>query len=420
MTNPSAPAVPPCSADRIRDDVETLATFTEPSHPGWTRRAYSKEYTSAREWLASRMADCGLRVRRDAANNLIGTCAGRAGGRALATGSHTDTVEGGGRFDGIAGVLTALEAVRTLHESGITLHHELRVVDFFNEEANAYGLSCVGSRALAGALSQRDLALTDATGESLAQGLARAGGDPASVADCAWTDDELAAFVELHIEQGPVLEQQGYPLAVVTAIAGIDRHLLEFTGQPDHAGATPMDMRRDALCAAAEAVLAVEELAGADGSVGTSGRLEVEPGAANVVPGTARVWAEFRAADRERLDAAASGLGTAAREAAAKRGVEVQVHPLSSVSPVAADPGVQDVLASAADRHGMATRRLFSGAGHDSAHMALLCPIGMLFVPSHGGRSHCPEEWTDPEDLAAGARALAQALVDLDRSADRA
>jgi beta-ureidopropionase / N-carbamoyl-L-amino-acid hydrolase len=412
---PTTPLAPVCSADRIRADFDALASFADPDRPGWTRRAFSSYAVEAREWLAGRMADAGLTVTRDAANNLVGTRPGtRGGGPALATGSHTDTVEGGGRFDGIAGVLVGLEVVRTLRDAGLTLQHDLHVVDFFNEEPNQYGLSCVGSRALAGTLTEEHLALDDGTGETLGEGLARVGGDPERATSCAWGPDALAAFVELHIEQGPVLERKGLPVAVVTSIAGIDRYLLEFTGQPDHAGATPMDVRHDAFCAAAEAVLAVERLAGDGRGVGTTGRVEVEPGAANVVPGVARTWVEFRGGARAWLDDCGHALAEAARAAAAARGVTAQVKPLSAVDPVPADAWVQERLTAGVDRLGLASEPMFSGAGHDAAHMARLAPMGMLFVPSRDGRSHCPEEWTDLEDLATGARALTQGLLALD------
>ncbi|QIZ38842.1 Zn-dependent hydrolase [Saccharopolyspora sp. ASAGF58] len=415
MKTESSPTVPACSAARIRADLDALAEFRAPDRPGWTRPAFSEWYVESRAWMTERMADAGLQVRRDAANNLIGTLAGtRGSGPALATGSHTDTVEGGGRFDGIIGVLAALEVVRTLRDQGIRLRHDLRVVDFFNEEPNQFGLSCVGSRAIAGSLLPAHLELDDGAGDTLAAGLTRVGGDPGRVADAAWDAAEVAAFLELHIEQGPVLEREGLPIAVVSAIAGIDRYRLEFAGQPDHAGGTPMDFRHDAACAAAEAVLAVERLASDGNGVGTTGRIEIEPGAANVVPGTARLWVEFRGGERSWLDACGRALGQDARAAAERRGVKLSVQPLSAVDPVPADPRVREVLANALQRLDLPHRAMFSGAGHDAAHLARLAPMGMLFIPSRGGRSHCPEEWTDLDQVATGARALAQSLIELD------
>ncbi|MQA02471.1 MAG: hydantoinase/carbamoylase family amidase [Streptosporangiales bacterium] len=407
---------PARSAQRISADLEALSQFREEHSPGWTRRAFSQPYIESRHWVAERMRDAGLHVERDAANNLIGTLPGQGPGPALATGSHTDTVEGGGRFDGIIGVLAGIEVVRALRDAGIRLRHELRVIDFFNEEPNQYGVSCVGSRALVGGLTAEQLALDDGAGETLADGIRKVGGDPERVLDLAWHRGDLAAFVELHIEQGPRLELSDLPLAVVTAIAGIDRYRLVFEGQPDHAGATPMDVRRDALCAAAEVVLEIERLAEGTDGVATTGRLQIEPNAANVVPGAAVATVELRDADRRRLDDRGRRLMAAARAAGESRGVQVTSEPLTTVDPVPADDTVQQVLAAAADRLGLPHEAMFSGAGHDAAHMAAIAPIGMLFVPSAGGRSHCPDEWTDLDQVAVGARVLAQALLDLDAS----
>lgn len=410
------PVVAECSVDRIRKDFEALAQFHDPDRPGWTRSAFSPSYIASRDWVAERMSDAGLSVRRDAANNLIGTLSGsNRGGPALATGSHTDTVEGGGRFDGIIGVLAAIEAVRTLRDCGIELEHDLRVVDFFNEEPNQFGLSCVGSRAIAGTLTPDHLMLSDNTG-TLGEGIARVGGDPERIGEAAWSSEEVAAFLELHIEQGPVLEREGLPLAIVSAIAGIDRYRLDFVGQPDHAGASPMDFRHDAACAAAETMLAVERLASDGQGVGTTGRIEVEPGAANVVPGTARIWVEFRGGKRDWLDERGRLLKSEAKDAAARRGLTFEMHSLSAVDPVPADPNVLEMLAQAAKRVDLPNRTMFSGAGHDAAQMAGLAPMGMLFIPSHEGRSHCPEEWSDLDQVACGARALTQGLVELDRA----
>ncbi|EST37302.1 hypothetical protein N566_13660 [Streptomycetaceae bacterium MP113-05] len=402
----------------MRGDFDALAEYHDPERPGWTRGAFSPWYTASRDWIEARMREVGLTVRRDAANNVIGTLPGtKAGTSALVTGSHTDTVEGGGRFDGIIGVLGALEAVRTLADAGIELEHELRVVDFFNEEPNQFGLSCVGSRALVGEIDEQHLRLDDGTGDTMGEALARVGGSPDRLSEARWTEDEVAAFLELHIEQGPVLEREGLPLAIVSAIAGIDRYRFEFTGQPDHAGATPMDYRHDAACAAAEIVLAAERLASGDGQgVATTGRIEIEPGAPNVVPGTARLWVEFRSGERKWLDACSRELEETAHAAAERRGVRGDVQGLSAVDPVAADTRVREFLARGSERLGLPHRTMFSGAGHDAAHMARLAPMGMLFIPSRGGRSHCPEEWTELEQVATGARALAQGLVEIDRA----
>jgi len=406
---------PACDTQRIKGDLETLSTYRDPDAPGWTRSAFSPVGVEGRNWLEGQMKLAGLTVSRDAANNLIGILSGAGSkNKAIATGSHTDTVNGGGRFDGIIGVLAALEVVRSLRDAGITLQHDLRVVDFFNEEPNPYGLSCVGSRAIAGTLTQEQLDLRNSAGQTLAQGLKEVGGDPARALHCRWDQDKLLAFLELHIEQGPALEKSGLPLAVVTSIAGICRALIEFTGQADHAGATPMDVRKDALCAAAESILEVERLASDGSGVGTAGKIESEPGATNVVPASAKVWVEFRGGSQEWLDTRRDHLEEALERISKHRAVGVSCGWLSSVAPVPASEPVQKTIAAAIDQHGFRYTHMFSGAGHDAAHMAHLAPMGMIFVPSRGGRSHTPEEWTDIEEIAVGARILSQVIIRLD------
>jgi N-carbamoyl-L-amino-acid hydrolase len=400
---------------RLQSDLEKLAEFRDPVSPGWTRRVFSPPYISSREWVAARMRDAGLHVEKDAAGNLIGTFAGSVGMQgALVTGSHTDTVAGGGRFDGPLGVLGAIEVARCIREGGLHLRHELRVMDFLGEEPNDFGISCVGSRAVAGTLTAEHLALRDPSGRTLADAIASTGGDPARLREAAWTEGEVSAFVELHIEQGPVLERAGMPLGVVSGIAGIDRLLITFTGQADHAGTTPMDARHDALCAAAEGVLMVEALATEPGGVGTAGRIEALPGALNVVPENVRLWAEFRSTDTDWLKERSRRLLETVLDAGRRRGVVVAMQTLSRTEPVVASDVVRAAMTTAISSLGLESMALPSGAGHDAVQMARLGPAGMLFVPSVGGRSHCPEESTAPEHLQAGVAALLATLLVLD------
>jgi N-carbamoyl-L-amino-acid hydrolase len=400
---------------RIQTDLEALAEFRDPDQPGWTRRVFSEPYIRSREWVASRMRDAGLRVERDPAGNLIGTLAGTGGGPALATGSHTDTVSGGGRFDGPVGVLGAIEVARCIRESGRRLKHDLRVIDFLGEEPNDFGISCVGSRAIAGGLTAEHLTLREPSGgRTLAEALSACGGEPSRIAEAAWAEGGVKAFVELHIEQGPVLEQAGIPIGVVSGIAGIERLQVTFTGQADHAGTTPMGSRHDALCAAADAILAVERLASRGGGVGTAGRIESLPGALNVVPGHVDLWAEFRHTSTRWLETARRTFDEAASAAGARRGVGVAVKTLSRTEPVVASEEVRAAMAEALAQLGLLSIELPSGAGHDTVQMARLGPVGMLFVPSAGGRSHCPEEWTSPEQLESGVNALLATILVLD------
>jgi N-carbamoyl-L-amino-acid hydrolase len=400
------------SLARLQADLDALAGFREPDQGGWTRRVFSDAYVRSRQWLAQTMREAGLLVQRDAAGNLVGVVPGE--GPALVTGSHTDTVAGGGRFDGPLGVLAAIEVARCITRSGRKLNHELRVVDFVGEEPNEFGISCVGSRAVAGTLSAAHLELRDSTGRTLAAAIESVGGDPDRIVDSTWREGEVHAFVELHIEQGQVLEDAGIPIGIVSGIAGIERLHMAFEGEAGHAGTTPMRARHDALCAAAEAVLAVEQVASRGDGVGTAGKIEARPGALNVVPGHAELWAELRHTSREWLDDAVRDLENAVTGIGARRGVRTAIDHLSRTEPVLCSEVVRAAMATTLGEGGLQFRTLPSWAGHDTVQMARLGPVGMLFVPSVGGRSHCPEELTLPRHLEAGASALMATLLALD------
>jgi N-carbamoyl-L-amino-acid hydrolase len=393
---------------RLAADLERIWSFRDQDAPGWTRRVFSAADARARAWVAEAMAGAGLEVETDAAANLFGTLRGTGLPGAIVTGSHTDTVAGGGRFDGIVGVAGAIEAVRCLREAGTGLAHDLVVADFLGEEPNDFGLSCVGSRAVAGALGEEHLSLAGPEGRTLGQALGEAGGCPAGLAGARWRPDRLHCFVELHIEQGPVLEQAGVPVGVVTGIAGIHRLVARFAGRADHAGTTPMPARRDALLGAAEAALAVERLAA--GGVATAGRLEAAPGAFNVVPATAELWAEARSDDARWLARFGRRLETEVAGIGARRQLASSLRWISREPPVPVTGWVADTVARAAASLGIQQLPLPSGAGHDAAQMARLGPMGMIFVPSRGGRSHCPEEWTELEQIGAGIAVLAETL----------
>jgi beta-ureidopropionase / N-carbamoyl-L-amino-acid hydrolase len=285
-------------AGRLWSDVMALAEITDPERP-YTRRSFSPLFLRGRAWLAKRFADAGLAVRIDTAGNLIGRLDGADPSLgAIAVGSHSDTVPSGGRFDGIAGLATGLEVVRSLSDTGTRLAHTIEVIDFLAEEPSEYGLSCVGSRAMVGALDAGMLGLTEPRGERLREALRRVGGDPDRLA--ASRRHDIKTFLELHIEQGIVLESQSLDVGIVTSIVGIRRIEVVFEGAADHAGTTPMALRHDALVAAASTVAAVRRIAeqlAAEGSeyfVATVGILSVEPGASNVVPGRCRLVIDAR------------------------------------------------------------------------------------------------------------------------------
>lgn len=411
----------PVLADRVAADLEALAGLVESDLPGWTRTALGPVDREARELVARWMREAGLETRVDPAGNVFGLLRGTGSGRSLMVGSHTDTVVGGGRFDGNVGVVGALEAVRVLRETGQRLAHDLVVVDFFNEEPNEFGLSCVGSRAMVGELGPRHLELGDGHGRTLADALGGIGIEGAGVLEAAYDFSDVDAFVELHIEQGPYLEEHGSQIGLVESITGISRFRALFSGRADHGGTAPMDRRADAGCAAAGTVLAVERIAGEGGGLtkGTSGTLTFTPAAVNVVTAHAEFRGEFRGPEAEWLQHAQEALTAAAQDEGARRGVGVDVEWLPLQEPAPMADGVLSVISGVVDGLGMSSTRLFSGAEHDAAVLARAVPSGMIFVPSHEGRSHCPEEWTDLADITAGVTALTHTLVALDQQPPR-
>jgi beta-ureidopropionase / N-carbamoyl-L-amino-acid hydrolase len=409
----SEPTVVP---DRLESDLRELSAVAEPGLPGWTRTALGEVDREARELVRRWMGEAGLETSVDGAGNIFGRLRGTGTGRTLLVGSHTDTVVGGGRFDGIVGVVGALEVVRALREAGRTLDHDLVVVDFFNEEPNEFGLSCVGSRAMVGELTPGHLGLVDDRGRTMAQALAQVGLDPHAALAARYDFSQVDAFLELHIEQGPYLEQHGSQIGLVESITGISRFRALFEGRADHAGTTPMDVRRDAGCAAAGTVLAVERIAGEGRDTkGTSGQVTFTPAAVNVVTASAEFRGELRGPEGEWLRHAQDRLTAAAEDEGTRRGVGVDVEWLPLQEPAPMSSGILSTLTDVVDGLGLRSSRLFSGAEHDAAVIARAVPTGMLFVPSRDGRSHCPEEWTDPGDVAAGVTALLHAVVELDR-----
>lgn len=414
---------PPIDQDRLWDDHMALAAITDPDKP-WTRRSFSQRFLDGRVWLKARYEAAGMTVRMDAAANVIARLEGSVEGLPpIMLGSHSDTVPSGGRFDGISGILTALEAVRALQASGYRSRHPIEIVDFLAEEPSEYGLSCVGSRAMAGELDARMLAYTNAAGETLAAAIERVGGDPARIATM--TRPTFAGYLELHIEQGIVLETGHLDVALVTGIAGITRVEITLTGAADHAGSTLMEYRRDASLAAAEIVLLVARKANEYAArkqghfVATTGILEISPNASNVVPGGARMILDIRAEKAEIVADFVAMLDRETQAIAARAKVErTRFGIISQNPPSPCDDHLRDILGRAAAKLGYSTTTLASGAGHDAAFMSHIGKSAMLFVPSKLGKSHCPEEYTSAEQLAVGAATLYEAVRLLDGQND--
>jgi N-carbamoyl-L-amino-acid hydrolase len=406
---------PPIDSDRLWNDLMALAAITDPEKP-YTRRSFSPLFLKGRDWLKRRFEESGLTVRLDAAANLIGRLDGaEPDAPTIMMGSHSDTVPSGGRFDGPAGVLAALEVVRAIKAAGYRSRHAIEVVDFLAEEPSEYGVSCVGSRGMAGVLDDRMLAYTNPAGEKLSDAMTRVGADIAHL-DRARRSD-IAGYLELHIEQGVVLQNNKIDLGLVTAIVGITRVEIVFDGAADHAGTTLMEYRKDASLAAAQLLLFVSECARTFAGrkqghfVATAGILEIHPNAANVVPGRARMVFDIRAEDHEMIGEFLAALDAESKTAAERFGVKrAQFNTLSSTKPTICDRHLLDLLKRGAESLGYSTMPLASGAGHDAAFVARIAPSAMLFIPCRDGKSHAPEEWTEKHQVAAGAATLYEAV----------
>ena len=406
-------------ADRLWSDVMALGEITEPDR-AYTRRSFTPLFAQGRARLTQWLEAAGLSTRIDAAGNLIGRLEGSDPALpVIALGSHSDTVPAGGRFDGIAGVAAALEVARTISGSGTRLRHTIEVIDCLAEEPSAFGLSCIGSRGMVSKLDPAMLQMTDPDGRILADALREVGGDPDRI-DSARRDD-LGAFLELHIEQGPVLEADAIDIGVVTAIVGIRRIEIRFEGQAAHAGTAPMHLRRDAAYAGALTAVKIRERAealAAEGGpyfVATVGIMEVWPGGSNVVPGRCRIVIDARSSDMAMTDRFVAMLDEDSRAAAALARVErTELAILSDGVPAICDPTLRAAIHAAAGAIDQSAIDIASGAGHDAAFMATICPSAMIFIPCLRGMSHTPDEYSTSAQLAAGARVLLETLLRLD------
>lgn len=404
-------------AARIERDLADLAAITEPGRP-WTRRSFTPLFLEGRAHVQRLMQEAGLETRIDAAGNLLGLRKGaKTGGGAIMLGSHSDTVPDGGRFDGVAGVVVALEVARALTERGVALNHDLVIADFLAEEVSGFGVSCIGSRGLTGQFPDGWLS-RQWEGRSLADAIGEVGGNALAIS--ALQVPEIKGFFELHIEQGPVLEREAVDIGIVTAISGITRIELTFNGSPGHAGTTPMGARADALVAASRFVIAVREaamvLARQPGHfTATVGEFRMEPNAANVVPATVKLLIDARAEHRPDMETFIRWVNA---EAARMDGVEGVAVPapvvISDNAPVPSDAGLLDTLKTACDRIGASHRPMASGAGHDAAWIARKAPAAMIFVACKDGLSHAAEEWAENDAIALGAEVLFEAVVALD------
>jgi N-carbamoyl-L-amino-acid hydrolase len=406
------------SLPRLRRRLETLARFGALPGGGVTRSAWSPPHEEARAWLVEEIRGAGLEPWVDPAGNVFGGLGLRAFDRArpaVMTGSHIDTVPEGGILDGALGVLAGLEALQAIRESGASPARPLAVAAWSDEEGR-YG-SLFGSRAFCGRLDAArvpDMAAAD--GERLVDAMARAGFDALRAPEARVAPEAVDAYVELHIEQGPHLEEAGVPIGVVEAIVGVRRTWVAFLGQADHAGTTPMERRRDGFLAAAEFALKAREIVvkrGSGRSVTNFGVVRVHPGVGNIVPARGEVLHEMREPDPAVLDRLARECGALARRVARRRQVQLELRPVSATDPAPCAPRVQAVIDAAASDLGLATRHMYSAAGHDAQNLAAITDAGMIFIPSQGGRSHRVDEMSDWPAIERGANVLLRSLTAL-------
>jgi N-carbamoyl-L-amino-acid hydrolase len=405
-------AQPVVNGARLNANLDTLSQIGRNEKGGVTRVAYTEEDRRGRALVMDLMRKAGLDVRIDAAGNLIGRRAGSDSTLTpIAMGSHIDSVPEGGKYDGCVGSLAAIEVVQTLGERGIRSRHPIEVLIFQNEEA---GL--VGSRAVNGELGEAELKVTNASGRTRSEGIAFIGGDPGALASARRKPGDFAAYLELHIEQGGILDEKRLDIGIVEGIVGIGWWRVTVEGDANHAGTTPMTRRKDALVAAARFVDAVHRhaLETPGRQVMTVGQLRVEPGAANVIPGRVELTLEIRDLDRAKIlklfdDARAIG-----ERLGAETGTRFGFQRIDGHDPALADEGVRRAIDTAARGLGLSALSMPSGAGHDAQSIARLAPMGMIFIPSVGGYSHAAKEYSTPEAIANGANVLLRTVLALD------
>lgn len=398
------------NGSRLQNRIQQLAGI------GTTRLAFSKADVKGREVVIGMMSEIGLDVRIDPAGNILGRRPGHTHSPVVLCGSHIDTVQNGGRFDGILGSLAAIESAATLQEMGHLMQHPLEIVIFANEEGQSFS-PLFGSRCMIGALGAEDLHIVDASGRTLAQAIADIGGDPAEIERATRKKGEIHAFVELHIEQGGVLEDLGVPIGVVEGISGILYSDVQLTGLPRHSGTTSMNLRKDALVAASRFVLEVERASRENGlcRVATVGHLEVLPNSLNIVPGIVNLTLELRDLSTEKMQRAYEYLQQQATVIQEQLGVHFRFAERALIEPVPAEPIIMRAIQEGCEILGLRSHRMPSGAGHDAQMIARIAPVGMIFVPSVAGISHSEAEFTKSEDCEHGANVLLQTILRVDR-----
>ena len=403
--------------DRLVSEIEALAQISDAEFPAVTRVVFTPTDLKARTWLRGKCLEQGLAVRQDAIGNIFARWAGTDETAApVATGSHIDAIPNAGKYDGVVGVLGGLEAIRALQHSGFRPTRSIELILFTSEEPTRFGIGCLGSRMLSGALTaEAARQLTDTSGLTLEQVRRKADmhGDLESVQ---LKEGHFHAFVELHIEQGPLLERAHVPLGIVESIAAPASYQLVAEGIGGHAGGVLMPDRKDALCAAAEIILTIEEAALASGSpdtVATVGICDVFPAAVNSIPSRVRLTLDLRDTDLARRDKVFRVIENKSRAVSEKRSVSLQFQIVNADAPATCSSAVTDALIRSCNKHKLPIQKMVSRAYHDSLFMSRIAPTGMLFIPCRNGYSHRPDEFASPEDIARGTLILAETLAEL-------
>lgn len=398
----------------IVEKIEALSEFGKVESGGVTRYSFTKEDKAARDLVKKWMVDLDMQIREDSVGNIIARY-GAIDSPAIALGSHIDSVPNGGTYDGPLGVITALEVLRRLQEESVEMTCPIEVIVFSDEEGARFGGGLFGSKVMAGILEDGALLREDKNGISAYQALKDSGYNPDNLASSQRSKEEFKAYIELHIEQAKVLEDLDYPVGIVSGIAGPDHFYAEFFGKADHAGATPMDLRQDALLGAAKAIIATESIAKRAGksTVATVGSIMVKPDATNVIAGYSKISFDVRDSDVTDREWAVMEIKQELDEIAKELDLEVQVTDLYSVPPVTLSEGLLVLAEEIAKEENIKAHTMVSGAAHDAMNMALLTDVLMIFVRSKDGLSHCPEEYSSPEDIEQAADLLFYLLKNL-------
>lgn len=400
--------------ERLENRIMELAQFGIQDNGETERVAFSDADIEAQQWVISQLKGMGLATSIDYAGNIVAKRFGTdKNAKPIAFGSHIDRVPNGGNYDGCVGSMAALEVIETLNENEIATKHPLEVIIFSNEEGGV-----MGSRAIAGHLGKEALAVKNSTGYTMGEGIMRLGGDTTHLKEVARAKSDLAAFLELHIEQGGILEKENLDIGIVEGIVGLKWWEVTFEGFANHAGTTPMNARKDALLAAAKFIVAVNEVTNSfDGAqVGTVGKIKAEPGAPNVIPGKVVTSLEIRDLSSEVIEKVYAAIEQKGQEIAQASGVDITFSPLDTTAdPAIMTRNIQQEIEKTAKILGLSFKYMPSGAGHDAQDMALIAPTGMIFVPSKGGISHSPKEFTSAEDMANGANVLLNTILSLDK-----